>query len=587
MCAKNVATGLMQPAAGTPEADAVVLSAPSTAPLSTLAYADFAAALKGALRDFHSPDLLARNPLLHQSIGNPGRAAGPEDLKALLSATVSTLFDNPRDERLRRIIELTYFQPALKQEVVADRLALSFGTYRRHLAAARSRMTDWLWESVESTQRRPVSSSSSATVAGGKNEPKDEPTTPRDVGTPAAPRLSVVILPFVNIGGSAGDDRLANGITETLTTDLSRISGVFVISRSTAYAYKDKSIDARQIGRELGVRYVLEGSVQNTRSRTRINAQLVDAASGAHLWAERFDKQGADLLDVQDEITTRLVRNVHIELIAVESRRVAREDPNRRDAVDHTLCGRAAWNQHLSLEAARYARHFFEAALRLDGQNVDALLGVANAHMWGVHMYASDDRAGQIRVAEAMATAALGLAPDSAEAHVTYGTVLNAMRRPERALREFKLAIGLDAKLPTAHALLGLTKVFLGRASDTRAHVEEAMRLSPLDPLLFHWHFFIAVADIHLGRVVHALESLRKSVEINPNWGLSQFVLAGALALAGLLAEAAEVCALARRLAPNFTISEYRAEAVSDNAVYLALRDHFCEGLRLAGVPEN
>jgi TolB-like protein len=166
---------------------------------------------------------------------------------------------------------------------------------------------------------------SSAAVAGGKNEPKDKPRALHDISTPTAPRLSVVILPFVNIGGSAGDDRLANGITETLTTDLSRISGVFVISRTTAYAYKDKSIDARQIGRELGVRYVLEGSVQNTRSRTRINAQLVDAASGAHLWAERFDKQGADLLDVQDEITTRLVRNVHIELIAAESRRVARE----------------------------------------------------------------------------------------------------------------------------------------------------------------------------------------------------------------------------------------------------------------------
>jgi TolB-like protein/tetratricopeptide (TPR) repeat protein len=419
-------------------------------------------------------------------------------------------------------------------------------------------------------------------IAANGEDPESETATSLDLGESRAPRLSLVVLPFVNFGGSAQDDRLVDGITETLTTDLSRSSGVFVISRSTAFAYKGKPLDTRQIGRELGVRYVLEGSVQNAGDRMRINAQLVDTESGSHLWAERFDKKCADM---QDEVTTRLTRNIHIQLIAAESERATREHPDRLDAIDHTLRGRAAWNQHLSLDAARRTRHFFEAALRLDEQNVDALLGFANTHMWEVHMYASDDRAGQIRAAEAAATKALALSPDNAEAHVTYGTILNAMRRPERGLREFQHAVGLDAKLATAHAHLGLTKLFLGRARDTQAHVEEAMRLSPCDPLLFHWHFFIGVADIHLGRVVHAIESLRKSVEINPNWGLSQFVLAGALALAGLLAEAAEVCAAARPLAPNFTIAKYRAEAVSDNAVYLALRERFCEGLRLAGVP--
>jgi tetratricopeptide (TPR) repeat protein len=266
---------------------------------------------------------------------------------------------------------------------------------------------------------------------------------------------------------------------------------------------------------------------------------------------------------------------------------VTREHPDRLDSVDHTLHGWRAWNQHLSQEAARQARQFFEAALQLDEHNVGALLGFANAHMWEVNMYASDDRAGQIRAAEAAAVKALGQAPDRPDAHVTYGTVLFAMRALERALREFEFAVSLDGNLAVAHGYLGLMKFFLGRAHDTRAHVAEAMRLSPRDPLLFHWHFFIGVADVYLGRVVHGLESLRKSVEINPNWGLSQFVLAGALALAGLLAEAAEVCVVARRLAPNFTIAKFRAEAVSDSPVYLAQREHFYEGLRLAGVPEG
>jgi tetratricopeptide (TPR) repeat protein len=161
------------------------------------------------------------------------------------------------------------------------------------------------------------------------------------------------------------------------------------------------------------------------------------------------------------------------------------------------------------------------------------------------------------------------------------------MRAPERALREFEFAVSLDHNLATAHAYLGLMKFFLGRAVETRDHVAEAMRLSPRDPLLFHWHYFIGVADLYLGRGVRALENLRKSVEINPNWALSQFVLAAAMALAGLLADAAEVCAVARRLAPNFTVSKFHAQAVSDNPVYLKQRERLYEGLRLAGVPEH
>jgi TolB-like protein len=573
--AGNGAAGPDQPSFDAPDLP------PTTPPggetvVTVVTYADFAGAVRDALRDYHSADLLARNPLLHGGIGNLGSSAGPLDLKALLSETVNTLFGNPRDEKLRRVIELTYFQPAPKQEAVADRLALSFGTYRRYLTTARERLARWLWESSQLAPVRPELPAMEPMASG------DKPAS-----DPASPRLSVVVLPFLNISGDTRDDPFVDGITETLTTDLSRCSGVFAISRNTAFAYKGKPIDTRQIGRELGVRYVLEGSVQNTGERMRFNAQLVDAESGAHLWADRFDKPRADLLDMQDEVTARLARGIHIELIAAESRRAVREHPDHFDSVDHTLHGWAAWNQHLSLEAARKARDFFDAALRLDEHNVGALLGFAKAHVWEVNMYTSDDRAGQNRAAEVAVTKALALAPDSADAHLTYGMVLFAMRAPERALREFEFSVSLEASLATAHAYLGLMKVFLGRARETRAHVAEAMRLSPRDPLLFLWHFFIGVADIHLGRMVHALESLRKSVEINPKWGLSQFVLAGTLGLAGLLAEAAEVCAVAQRLAPNFTIAKFRAEAVSDNLVYRAQREHFCEGLRLAGAPEG
>jgi TolB-like protein len=537
---------------------------------------EFVEALRDALRNFHRADLLGRNPLVRERLCGLDERAGPTELKALLTATVGRLFGSECDEKLRRVIELTYFEPALKQEAVADRLSLPFGTYRRHLTTARDRLALWLWESPAPAQ----------TAAGlpTLTEPTNEPTL--SSGDPGAPRLSVVILPFLKLGDCPRCEAFVDGLTETLTTDLSRAAGVFVISRNTAFAYRDKPVDARRIGRELGVRYVVEGSVQFADDRGRFNAQLVDAESGAHLWADRFDRQRTDFLELQDEITTRLARSIRIELVAAESRRTEHEHPDRLDALDHIIHGWAAWNQRPSLGAAQQARSCFEAALHLDGDNVHALLGLANSHMWEVNMFASDDRVGQIRAAEVAATKALGLVPTSAEAHLTYGMVLFAAWAPERGLRECQLAIDLDGHLAVAHAYLGLIKILLGRAGETKGHVAEAMRLSPRDPLLFHWHFAIGIADVYLGRVVHGIESLRKSVEIFPNWGLAQFMLAGALGLAGLRAEAAEVCATGRCLLPNFTIAKFRSEAMSDHPVYLAQREYFYNGLQVAGVPE-
>jgi TolB-like protein len=317
--AEDGAAGSDQPRSGAPDLAPTAPAAAATTASGALTYTDVAAALRDALRDFHSADLLARNPLLRAGmICNLGGSAGPLELKASLSETVGTLFGNPRDEKLGRVIELTYFQPAAKQEAVADRLSLPFGTYRRHLTTARERLARWLWEGSHVAPIRPDLPSAAGPTATGEMS-GDEPAASPGVGAPASLRLSVVVLPFLNISGSAQDDPFVDGITETLTTDLSRCSGVFAISRSTAFAYKGKPIDTRQIGRELGVRYVLEGSVQNAGERMRFNAQLVDAESGVHLWAERFDKQRADLLDMQDEVTARLVRSIHMELIAAES----------------------------------------------------------------------------------------------------------------------------------------------------------------------------------------------------------------------------------------------------------------------------
>jgi TolB-like protein/class 3 adenylate cyclase len=403
----------------------------------------------------------------------------------------------------------------------------------------------------------------------------------------AVPRLSIVVMPFVDLGDEREQDYFADGVTESLTTDLSRIPDAFVIGRNTAYSYKGKAIDARRIGRDLGVRYVMEGSVQRGEGSVRVNAQLIDAQTGAHVWAERFDKPRGDPFGMQDEITARLARMVGIELVAAEGRRAARERPGNPDAADLAMRGRAVWNQPMTLGRAREARRLFEAALVFDDQNVAALLGLADAHIEEVVIFASDNRVEQIAAAERAVTKAVALAPASAAVHYSRGTVLFAKRLPDQALREFELAIGLDRNLAKAHVYAGLMKLCLGRAKETEAHVAQAIRLSPRDPFLGQWHFALGLADLYLGRNVRAVTALQRSVQLNPDWHLSHFVLAGALALAGLLAEAAAACTIARRLGPNFTVGKFRAEVVSDNPVYLAQRELLCSGLLMAGVPEE
>jgi TolB-like protein/class 3 adenylate cyclase len=198
------------------------------------------------------------------------------------------------------------------------------------------------------------------------------PASHRNVTRP--PRLSLVVLPFSNLSKSNEQDYLVDSITENLSIELSRIRGAFVVASRTAFTYKEKRSDVRQIGRELGVRYAIEGSVQPGADRLRVNAQLIDAETGAYLWAERYDKPSADLFAMQDEITNRLARALGVELVAAESRRISGKRPEDLDAIDLSMRGHAIRNQSYSRERASQARELFEAALRLDDQNVDALI---------------------------------------------------------------------------------------------------------------------------------------------------------------------------------------------------------------------
>jgi hypothetical protein len=259
--AENGTGRVAQPTSHTPNSPPAVPAAAPKAKAPAITYVEFAAAVKDALRDVHSPDLLARNPLLRDGLCNFGGSAGPQELKALLCETVGTLFGNARDEKLRRILELTYSQHSLKQEAVADRLALSFGTYRRHLSNARERMARWLWETshlapIQSELPSAGGPSAKEEKPGGETAISPEAGGPASPSQPALPlpdKPSIAVLPFANMSGDPEQEYFADGMVEEIITALSRIRWLFVIARNSSFTYKGQRVDVKQVGRELGV----------------------------------------------------------------------------------------------------------------------------------------------------------------------------------------------------------------------------------------------------------------------------------------------------------------------------------------------
>ena len=414
-----------------------------------------------------------------------------------------------------------------------------------------------------------------------------KPTPAPAPQTSAAPRLSMVVLPFANIGGDPSHEHFVDGVTESLTTDLSRIRGAVVIARNTAFTYKGKPLDVKTIGRELNVRYVLEGSVQRGGNRMRVNVQLIDAETGNHLWAERFDKPLADLFDMQDEIVARLAGALNAQLAAAEARR-AEQAPNP-DSMDLYFQGLAWFNKGLTPDNVAQARSFFDRALTADPDNVDALIGSARADATeGANSFVTDPMAA-FAAAEAKLTKALSSVPDHARGHMFLGLVDIFTKRAAEGIAECEHALALDRNLAYAHAVIGLGKIFIGRAEETEAHIAEALRLSPRDTMAYIWLFIAGVAKNYLGSWEQADAWFRRAIEANRNYPHPHFMLGTALAHLGRLDEAHSAVKAGLALNPAFSISRARAAwtAMSDDPTYLAQLEPILDGMRKAGVPEQ
>jgi TolB-like protein/class 3 adenylate cyclase len=403
----------------------------------------------------------------------------------------------------------------------------------------------------------------------------------------APPRPSMVVLPFANIGGDPEQEHFVDGVTESLTTDLSRIRGAYVVARNTAFAYKGKPLDVKTIGRELNVRYVLEGSVQHGGSRMRLNVQLIDAESGNHLWAERFDKPLADLFDMQDEIVARLAGALNAQLAAAEARRAERAPTP--DSMDLYFQGMAWVNKGVTPDNVAQARRLFDRALTADPDNVDALIGSAAADaVEGVLLFVPDPMA-DFAAAEGKLTKALSSVPDHALGHMWLGFVNIFTRRAAQGIAECEHALALDRNLASAHAYIGTGKTLIGCAEEAEAHVGEALRLSPRDTMAYRWMNIAGIAKLYLRSYEQAVAWFRRAIEANRNHPYAYFVLAAAHAPLGRLDEARSAVKAGLALNPAFTVSRARAAwtAMSDDPTYLAQMERVLEGMRKAGVPEE
>jgi TolB-like protein/Tfp pilus assembly protein PilF len=401
------------------------------------------------------------------------------------------------------------------------------------------------------------------------------------------PRLSIVVLPFANLSDDPEQEYFAYGITDDLTTDLSRIPGMFVISRNTAYTYRDRPVGAKQVGRELGVRYVLEGSVRRSGNQVRVNAQLIDAATDAHLWAERFNGDTGDLLALQDEITGRIAVALDLELVDAEA---ARPTPNP-DALDYIFQGRAAWIKPASRYNRAQAISMFEQALALDPQSVEAQSRLAIALTARVLDQMTASTAADIARAEGLVRQALEAAPRSPLVHFAKGQILRVQKRYAEAIPEYETAIMFNRNCVNALGPLGECKLFAGSIDEMIPLVEQAIRLSPRDPLIAIWYFRIGVAHLLQSRIDDAIVWLEKARGANAELPYAHSHLASAYALRGETERSAIELAEARRLSLDgrySSIARLQATAYygvpNIRALYEAT---YFAGLRKAGMPEE
>jgi adenylate cyclase len=411
------------------------------------------------------------------------------------------------------------------------------------------------------------------------NPPAPLASTAAAPAEPAEPaHLSIVVLPFKNLSGDLAQDYFIDGLTDNLTTDLSRIRNSFVIASTTAFTFKGKTIDAKEIGKELGVRYVLEGSVQRDQNRVGVNAQLIDAETGAHLWAERFEEDVADLFKLQDQVVARLANTLGYQLVKAEAEKGARS--KNPDVVDLTMRGNALFQlQPMTKDNNDAARAAFEQALKIDPNDVAALTGDAVAHLHEKQLGWTRPETDYEAKILGQAERAIALAPSSELPYYVKSSYLFLAHRANEALGVADAGLAINPNSALLYGMRGLAENSLGQFEQAKADIAKAMRLSPHDPFMLFWPMNLGDSELGLGHFDAAIEAYHESI----NRGFHAFQpyidLAAVYALQGKMDEARTALAEARRLNPQLTVKWLQSVAPNIPTLF--------EGVRKAGLPED
>jgi adenylate cyclase len=405
-----------------------------------------------------------------------------------------------------------------------------------------------------------------------------ELSVPGFSGVPA-----IAVLAFDNLSGDPDQEYFADGIAEDLITRLSSWRRFPVIARNSSFVYKGKAVDVQQVSRELGVRYVVEGSVRRAGERVRISAQLIDATTGHHVWAETYDRELRDIFALQDEISEAIAASVQPEIRRAEVKRVVRRQPESLDAYESQL--RGLWRLwKFTPEHNAAARRFFGRAVELDPHYVDPRFGVALTHFADVVFEWSDARSESVAALERSARECVELDAESARCQLSLGFAYMVTGKQAEEIAAFERSVRLDPSLGAAYGWLGMALAITGRPEEALANLEKARRLDPYDPATQRYLLYTAWAHFAAGRYAEAVAEARRAVEMEPGSSLALRTLAASYAQLGRLEEARNALEEAVRFEPDLSLRKVQRQNPTTEPDFLA---RWLDGLRVAGLKEE
>jgi adenylate cyclase len=391
---------------------------------------------------------------------------------------------------------------------------------------------------------------------------------------------SIAVLPFDNMSGDPSQEYFSDGLSEQIITGISRIRELFVVARNSTFTYKGKAINVQQVGKELGVRYVLEGSVQKSSERVRITAQLIDAITGHHLWAETYDRDLKDIFAIQDEITMNIMNALQIELTGGDQWRYWADQTSNIRAFNKQLEGTDYFHRFTQEDNAQ-ARKLFEDAIELDPNYAAPYCLLSWTHLNSIYFSWSENPLESFEVAEKFAQKALAINDAMDHAHSILSQIFLFKRQYDRAIEEAERAIAIAPNGSTAYALFGFTLVFAGRFDDAISMLKKAIRLNPIPPA--YYSFFLGLAYRGIGWYDNALEAYQKALPQYPNTIIVKLGLAACYSALGRLQEAHKAVAEVLKLMPEFSLELYTMTVPFKNQSDL---EHHLKYLRKAGLPD-